>query len=218
MRQCLEFDVPINVTSDYLVAIMTTTTHPLGIMANDYNAGDGQNEELGFWYWTGDNTWYKSSEFFIWDVDYLIHPKVRYPMSPSINSTTFCEMDSLCINYTNSSSIINHRMYNESVFNGNDPIDEVTYDWGDGTMTMGVDSCHRFSVTDNTTVVITQSFGWNEKCTITFMEDPLSQCVVEPIPTLSQWGMIILSLCMAILGSLMILSQYKHEVRAESKC
>ncbi len=215
MRQCVEFDSPVNVTTDYLVGIMTNTTQPLGIMTNDYNAGDGQNEELGFWYWTGDNTWYKSGEFFVWDVDYLIHPKVRYSLSPTLSSTVFCDTDSLCLTFSNTSAFVNHRMYNESVFNGINPEDEVIYEWGDGIMTTGIDSCHRYSVTTNTSVIISHDFGWNERCSISFMEDPLSGCIMEPIPTLSQWGIIILSLFMLILSLINIKMISKKPVNSK---
>ena len=200
MRQCLEFDVPVNVSSDYLVAIMTNSNLPIGIITNDYNAGDGQDEELGFWYWTGDNTWYASGEFFTWDVDYLIHPKVRYSIDTTFSFTPYCLADSLCITYENNSPLINHRMYNETVFNNLSPIDEIIYEWGNESITTGTDSCYKFNNLDNTLVTISQTFGWNQKCEITSSIDPLSECVIEPIPTLSQWGYICLMMCMLILS------------------
>ncbi len=141
MTQVVMFDNIDTVTSAFHVGIRSNTNTDLGIITNDYNAGDGGNEALGYWYWTGDDTWYKSGEFFTWDVDFLIHPIVEYlPLANGV--TSGC--DSICINHIQSPAA-SHRMYNSVVFSGGSTIDSTQFDWGDGSNSSYNDTCHFYA-------------------------------------------------------------------------
>ncbi len=161
------FDTPDTMTNGFLVGSSTTTTQPLGIVGNDYNAGNGGMEELGFWRWHNDMTWYPSNEFFAWDVDFYILPIVEYlPVQSFVGPQMICEGTNVCYHYT-PSPILNHRMYNENVFNGDTAIDNLLIDWGDGNTSLYNDTCHTYSVAGNYQIVSHVPTGWNTGCDVT---------------------------------------------------
>lgn len=156
MERVLLFDTPDTVTGSFHLGMMTQTNFSLGVLTNDYNAGDGQNEELGYWYWTGDNTWYKSGEFFAWDVDYLILPIIEYLPNSSLTDTSCADY---CINYTPSPAS-QHRMYNQYVFSGGSTTDSTIIDWGDGSQSLIANNCNSYSAHGNFNIQIEEKLGW----------------------------------------------------------
>ncbi len=163
MKRVVNFDAPdtLQAGEHFLVGLQTTTNLALGILTNDYNAGDGLGEELGFWHWTGDNTWYASGAFFTWDVDFIIMPIVEYSGNAAIQGPTqLCPNDSACYTYQNS-LIFNHRMYNEDIFNSLSPLDQVDISWGDGSQSNLTDTCHIWPSGSNYTIISSSPTGWN---------------------------------------------------------
>lgn len=160
------FDTPDTVSSGFHIGVETETTQPLAIVTNDFTAGDGLNEKLGYWFWTGDEVWYRSSEFFEWDLDFLILPIVEYLPVNSINiHSVGCVDDPSCISY-NASEIVKHPMYNEYVFNEGIITDTVSFDWGDDSITDYPDTCHTYSSNGSYDVVANYITGWNTTCLI----------------------------------------------------
>jgi PKD repeat protein len=165
MRYCIEFDSIVVTNQAYYVSVWTETTLDLGIITDDFNSNDGQNEGLGWWYWTGDSTWYVSDEFFAWDVDFLIEPIASYVLEDSISLT----LDSTCAGTIFcaerfASPIVYNRMYSQDALAGNDSI-PFMYDWGDSTLSYENDSCHLYSAEGLYTISLTTSInGWTSIC------------------------------------------------------
>jgi PKD repeat protein len=165
MKYVVNFDSIAVCNQAYYVSIWTETTLPLGIMTDDYNANDGQGEALAWWYWTGDSTWYASGQFFAWDVDWLIEPIVDYQIDNTLTLTvdSICVPDNVC-SITTRSPIFESRMYNQDAFQGTPELSNQ-YDWGDGAVTSGFDTCHTYSVTGNYDIAYNATMnGWTSTC------------------------------------------------------
>lgn len=166
MEYFVIFDTPDTVSSAFHVAVKTETTQPLGIITNDHNAKDGNGEELGYWHWTGDSSWHKSGQYFAWDVDFLLIPIVEYTPDNSISDLSIgCLAENTCFSY-NPSSILTHKMYNETVFNGGSIFDSTKFYWGDGQSTVFPDTCHSYTMDGELTFISQQLTGWNTKCIV----------------------------------------------------
>lgn len=168
MRYEVVFDSAITMSSPYHVSIQTATTQALGIISNDHIANDGGGEELGYWFWTGDSTWYKSGQFFAWDVDYLVEPIVTYDLT-----TNFClDIDSACAPSTvcataSASEIFYSRMYNQNALMGSTSVDtSMMIDWMDGTMSTLPDTCHSYVVDGSFMPTLSAPMNaWTVACT-----------------------------------------------------
>ncbi|MFT7614737.1 MAG: PKD repeat protein [Parvicellaceae bacterium] len=165
----LTFDSAAVMNQPYFVMIQTLTTLPLGVICDDYNVNDGQGEALGYWHWTGDSTWYKSGEFFVWDVDFALEPIVNYTLQDSIVLAvdTTCAGTTVCVSRY-ASPIVYNRMYNIDAFSGNDSI-PFTYDWGYGTPpSIENDSCHIYLTEGMYMIDLTTTInGWTSDCSVT---------------------------------------------------
>ena len=175
MKYIVEFDSVAICNQPYYVSIWTETALPLGIMTDDYNVGDGQNEELAYWYWTGDSTWYPSGEFFVWDVDWLIEPIADYVLEDSLTLTTnsICVPDFVC-GIRSRSPIFENRMYSMNAFNGTPELSD-SFDWGDGNTTVGNDTCNTYTSPGLYTITYTASLsGWTSLCSVSSVDTLLA--------------------------------------------
>lgn len=173
MKITVIFNSPVIVNGPYHTNIQTWTNLPLGVLSDDYNAGDGGMEELGFWHWTGDSTWYPSNEFFAWDVDWMMESIVEYETWAAFQMTTdtLCAPDSVCMMVDSIAPIYYNRMYNQNALNATA---ESGFDWiwGDGSGNSAFDdTCHTY---------LTEGFyqprlamilvGWTVNCTMNVID------------------------------------------------
>ncbi|MBL4705824.1 MAG: PKD domain-containing protein [Flavobacteriales bacterium] len=166
MRREVIFPSAVTVSEPYFIQIETNSTGPMGVMINSNTSGDGDQEYLMWWHWTGDDNWYVSNEFFAWDVDVLLHPFVSYDLELGyeVSAINSCLGDSTCITDTLVSPIIYNRMYNSAVFAGT-AADPITRNWGDGTSGGAVDTCHTYTAGGQYNLdVILNHTGWNMVC------------------------------------------------------
>ncbi|GEM_PF-5453438 len=171
MKYVVDFDSIATCNQAYYASIWTETTQSLGIITDDYNAGDGQGEELGYWFWTGDNTWYPSGQFFTWDVDYLLEPIVDYTLSDTLmlSANSLCIPDNVCALH-DWSPIFESRMYSVDAFAGQPELAN-SFDWDDGTVTTGTDSCHTYTAGANYGVTYTATLsGWTSSCSVSSVD------------------------------------------------
>ncbi len=174
IKYCVSFDSAIVVNSPYLVALETSTSLPLGVISNSSSNADGAGEELGFWKWETDQTWYRTNEFFVWDIDYVFHPIVEYEFIANFNMSS----DSVCFNDTvvfngNTSPILWNRMYNQ------DTLNTILWNFDNGQTSTLINDSSIYNQSGNYTINLTQTInGWSTNCNYTISKT----LVVDTIP------------------------------------
>jgi len=162
MKLSVLFDTPVTLNAHFLIGIEYNDTLSMGTVTNNHLANDGGLEELAFYKWAADSIWYKSNAGCLspcWDVDFLIMPIVEYvPGFTSSTISSTCSLDA-CVNYSGS-VISSHRMYNEVVFNGNNPSDSTSISWGDNFISFYSDTCHTYSNGGNFQILVSEQIGW----------------------------------------------------------
>lgn len=185
-RICVDFDSILTVHGPYLVALESSTTEELLVMSNSFSNLDGQNEHLGYAYYSNPNYpsfhgWYDQTDFAAnWDFDWIIEPNVSFPIDAefTLSTSDMCEGDTVCL--TNISSDTNYRtiMYNQDA-----PYAGISYDWADGSISTGtLAECHIYTTAGNYTITHTESVnGWTTSCSVSHTETLL----VNPQPVAS---------------------------------
>ncbi|MFD1551379.1 T9SS type A sorting domain-containing protein [Putridiphycobacter roseus] len=161
------FDVPVTVTSEYMVTMTTPTDDSLKIIANDFNTNDGQGDNMGYALYDNVNYptyygWYDMIADFAADYDFLISPKVKYSQYDTliIEDTVICPTNDLfCLNYIQSGVNFN-KQYNA---NYSSPYASVSMAWGDGNTTLDTAfACHFYNTTGMHTVQLKDTLSlWN---------------------------------------------------------
>ena len=161
MAYTVMFDTPQTVSDGFHISLRTETTKPLGILANDHLNNDGKGEELAYWHWTADSTWYKSSHFFKWDIDYFIMPIVSYTVpGPLVNIDIGCNGDASCVTLQTENTLLNHPMYSQLVFDGESAKESATFTWGDGITSSFPDTCYVYDPLESYEMVTKLYTGW----------------------------------------------------------
>lgn len=185
-RICVNFDSIITVHGPYLIALETSTTEELLVMSNSFSNLDGQNEHLGYAYYSNPNYpsfhgWYDQTDFAAnWDFDWIIEPNVSFPMDAefTLSTTEMCEGDTVCLTNISSDTNYRSRMYNQDA-----PYGGISYDWADGSFTTGtLSDCHIYSSAGNFTITHTENVnGWTTSCSVSHTET----LIVNPQPVAS---------------------------------
>ncbi|MFK8037449.1 MAG: T9SS type A sorting domain-containing protein [Crocinitomicaceae bacterium] len=146
-----EFDSPITVNSDYMVAIYTPTDDSLRILCNEPTLNDGSGEGLGYALYDNSNYpsfigWYDMLIDYTADYDFLISPKIAFekPTSFILSDSSFCPNSQTCVIY-NQMPIQGLKQYNSSfaAVQGN-----IGINWNDGSMTSDTTTaCHTYTNT-----------------------------------------------------------------------
>lgn len=170
------FESPVTVTSDYMVAIFTPTDDSLRIIANEFSVNDGAGEGNGYALYDNINFptffgWYDMIIDFSADYDFLISPKIKYvqPNDFILSDTVVCPNTSpVCLTYMQV-PIQASNQYNRYFANAQNSIG-VT--WGDGN-----------SDNDNTTAcnsyTVAGAYTVNLKDTIRIWDAASPNCLID---------------------------------------
>lgn len=160
MLYTVMFDTPVTMNTPYFVGMEYSGSEAMGVIVNDYNAGDGNLERLMYWKWETDKKWYPSDFSFPWDVDLVVEPIVNYTVDPEleIQISGNCQ-DTVCSN-ASMPAIIMNRMYSDTAKFGASP--EATFTWSDGDDST---SCKRFADTGMISITLNvEPWGWDTPC------------------------------------------------------
>jgi hypothetical protein len=117
IRKSVQFATPLKTIDPFIVTIESSDSIRVGIVANSYNNGDGEGENIACG--TVGGTWYRCLNLNIGgttlDCDMLLEPHIAYQSYAGFSAPT-CFDWSDTVRYTNQSSpILSHRMYNRYI-------------------------------------------------------------------------------------------------------
>lgn len=132
IKRSVNFTNTITVTNPYIIVITNTSTQMVVIAGNNMFQSAGRGEGLSSVKYNG--SWVKGLDLYIagsnMDGDYYFHPHVSYNLNAdfTLNPDSLYSVPSNVIFTNSSNDIINDRMYNQFVNNGNN-IKNHTYDF-----------------------------------------------------------------------------------------
>jgi len=146
------FDIPVSMSSDFVVAIHSTENEELFIIANNAFANDGNGEFLSFALYDNPNYptdygWYSNAgDIGPFDYDYLLNPLVKYDLHNSfiLVDDTICQdvVSAGCVTYSQQGNFSNH-MYNAQ---SSSPATHLVWLWGDGYQNTDImNACHTYA-------------------------------------------------------------------------
>ena len=146
------FDVPVSMSSDYIVAIHSTENEELFIIANNEAVDDGNGEFLSFALYDNPNYptdygWYSNAgDIGPFDYDYLLNPLVKYDLHNSFTllDDTICQdvVSAGCVSYSQQGNFSTH-MYNSQSTSSST---HLVWLWGDGFQNTDIlNACHTYA-------------------------------------------------------------------------
>ena len=161
---------PVTMTVPYCVVVSNLSANGVGMISNDYNAADGQQE----WLSSADlfGTWTRSYGLVIggtpYDADFVVHPIVTYDLDADFTTANACLSAGPTASFTNTSSpVLFDRMYSLAEYQSL-PQASTSWDYGDGTaLDYVVDGVHAYGATGNVEYAVTLNdtlFGWTNTC------------------------------------------------------
>lgn len=143
LRKEIIFSVPATTTKDYVITITTTSNTPVHILANDWNANDGQSEDLSSIQFN--NQWLSVLALGA-NCDYLMHPYVVYNLIPSFTVDQSPTCPGVNVDFNNVGGPWSQsKFYNINAF-FNQPELSYTWDYGDGSPTFnGINASHTYT-------------------------------------------------------------------------
>jgi PKD repeat protein len=169
LEKSVTFPAPVVVNGPYVVTVENNSPISVGVVSNNYNAGDGAQEWLGFiklpaptiMAWIhGYDIPVNATQFF--DADNLIYPHVTYQITASYTSNPLTGCAPLAANFTNTSSpVFLSRFYNFAAAIGN-PDSSFNWNYGNGAPVQQIiNGSTTYPTVGNYTVTLTDSiFGW----------------------------------------------------------
>ena len=163
---------PVTMTVPYCIVVSNLSANGVGMLSNDYNVADGQQE----WLSSADlfGTWTRSHGLVVggsqYDADFIVHPIVTYDLNADFTVSNPCLSAGPTVNFTNNSSpVFFDRMYNQAQFQS---IPEFSFSWDydDGSPIDNiVDGLNVYTVTSSVQydVMLTDTmYGWNATCAV----------------------------------------------------
>jgi PKD repeat protein len=145
------FDVPVVMTTDYVITMHSTENEELIIVTNDWGANEGNGENLAWAlyqnpFYPTDDGWYSNLNYNLADYDFLMSPLVKYDLHNSftILNDTICPdvISAGCVSYVQVGNFTNH-MYN---YNSATPSQHLVWLWGDGFQNTDIlTACHTYN-------------------------------------------------------------------------
>jgi PKD repeat protein len=170
-----EFDMPIIVTSDYMITVYTPTDDSLRIIANDPTINEGDGEGLGYALYENPNYpsfigWYDMLIDFAADYDFLLSPRITYkkPTDFLLSDTVLCpNSNPVCLTYS-PIAMQSFRQYNSNFEN---PQSTMSIIWGNSNFDNDtVFACHTYLTPGTYTVNFLDTIKvWdfnNPNCTV----------------------------------------------------
>jgi hypothetical protein len=162
------FDIPAIVTGPYTISIRNDSPNAITMYGSSYLSNDGQGEwlasaRIGFNWARGYNVNVGGNPY---DADMLFEPVVSYDLQAHFNVNPNClNTGGIKTLVNNSSPIIDSRMYNLMVLQGN--LDtSYTWDFGDASPTVnGKDVSHDYASGEFQITLTDTIWGWNMICT-----------------------------------------------------
>ncbi len=180
MAQTVTASTPLPLNGDFIVAVENHSPDSMGLVANDYTAGDGQGEylgsaDIGGTWLNGDNI---SIGGILFDADWLIEPTVDLVMNPTASALPACLSGDTLVTLTGTEPFIESRFFDQFAFAG-DTTSNYEWSFDDGAMNetgSSVDHLFTGGGTYNPSVSATLN-GWAGVCTAT------ASTVVDSLPT-----------------------------------
>ncbi len=167
LEKQISFLNPIILNQPYVIVIDNNSPVTIGIVSTDFSVNDGNGEWLNNCQYAGN--WYRGYEILVsgypLNSDFLIEPYISYNLNTDFSLNPTCISIPSTVGFTsNSSAILNSRMYNTRWFNQG--YNSRSWDFGDGSLLAYGSTQNHFYAMGFYDATLTDSiFGWTRTCT-----------------------------------------------------